>query len=329
MVQSVVMLRRRPTRDAIRYDHRRTRRIRHDAAHAARMAPAGDRRDGGGGRLRPWNSFPAAGGGSGAASVRRRPDRDAELQLPRHGPRRGTRRDAGARHRQLRALVAPRRAARAVPPGKPRAAAGVAHDRPARPLPGGPDPAGGRRRHAERVQPELPGRLLGRGDRPRLQDGAGARGTGHHRLGAAQHRAAHRPDGRTARRAGGDAQPCLDRPERVRVSGRLRPGDPPGRVGPDRRQPGHRPHGGRGPRPDRLPEGQPPADRHPPPQGPEAEPGPQRAVGRGRHADPRDAPAPARRRLGYPGQHRVRVPGRRHPTELRRCLDYCKDALGV
>ena len=39
---------------------------------------------------------------------------------------------------------------------------------------------------------------------------------------------------------------------------------------------------------------------------------PRHAVGRGRHPDPRDAAAAARRGLGHPGEHRVRVPGRRH-----------------
>ena len=64
--------------------------------------------------------------------------------------------------------------------------------------------------------------------------------------------------------------------------------------------------------PIRLPEGQLPAHRHPPPEGPQAERRPEHAVGRGRHPDPRDTVAAARRGLEHPGEHRVRVPGRGH-----------------
>ena len=42
--------------------------------------------------------------------------------------------------------------------------------------------------------------------------------------------------------------------------------------------------------------------------------GPQRALGRGRHPDPRGAAAAARRGLGHPRQHRVRVPRAATPS---------------
>ena len=178
-------------------------------------------------------------------------------------------------------------------------------------------PLRGRRHRPERLQPQLQGPLLRRRDRPRLRDGGGARGPGHHGVGADEQRPPHRPLRRALRHAGGDAQPFPHRSQRVRDAGRLRAGDGARRRGPHRRQPRHRTHGGGQPRSARLPAGQPRAHRHHPPQGPPPRPGPQHAVGRRRHADPGDVAAAPRRGLGHPGEHRIRVRGRRHADRAR------------
>ena len=204
----------------------------HGAAHATRMAPVDARRPGRCRRRRPAGNGGRGGGipgttgrdgpgrsaRGGRVPLRRRPHRPPELQLPGHDPRRGDRGDAAARDHELRAVGAARRAARAAAGGEPGTAAALADDRPARLLRGDRRPLRGRRHRAERLQPQLQGPLLGRRDRPRLRDGGGARGPGHHGVCPDEQRPAHRPLRRPLRHAGRDAQPFPHRSERVRYA---------------------------------------------------------------------------------------------------------------
>ena len=293
------------------------------------MAPADARRRRGGRGRHPAGNRLSGRVRAVRVAVRGRPHRPAELQLPRPEPRRGHCRDAAGRDHELRAVGRARRAGRVAPPREPGAAAALANDHSPRLLRGDPLAVRGRRHRDQRLQPQLQGPLLGRGDPPRLRDGADAGGAGHHGLGAHEQRASNRPLRRPLRHAGGDAQPLARRPERVLEPRRFRVGDRDGRARADRRQPRHRPHGGGQPRSDRLLEGQPPADRHPPPEGPRAERRPRHAVGRGRHPDPRNAAAAARRGLEHPANIEYEYPGDDTVTEIGRCLEYCKDVLGA
>ena len=189
------------------------------------MAQADARRRRGGRGRHPAGNRSSGSARAGGVAVRGRPHRPPKLQLPRPEPRRRHCRDAAARAHELRAVGGTRRAGRAAPAREPGAVAALAHDHPPRLVRGDPLAVRGRRDRDQRLQPQLQGPLLGRGDRPRLRDGADAGGTGHHGVGAHEQRTAHRPLRRPLRHAGGDAQPLARRPERVLQPGRLRASD--------------------------------------------------------------------------------------------------------
>ena len=195
------------------------------------MAQADARRRRGGRGRHPAGNRSSGGVRAVRIALRGRAHRPAELQLPRPEPRRGHRRDAAGGDHELRAVGGARRAGRVAPPREPGAAAALAHDHPARLLRGDTLAVRGRRHRDQRLQPQLPGPLLGRGDRPRLRDDADAGGAGDHRIGAHEQRAPHRPLRRSVRHPGGDAQPLARPPERVLEPGRLRAGHRDGREG--------------------------------------------------------------------------------------------------
>ena len=68
-------------------------------------------------------------------------------------------------------------------------------------------------------------------------------------------------------------------------------------------------------------------DHQPAPQGSEEGSGRERALGRRRHADQGSAAAAADEEVRHPGEHRIRIQGRRYLVEVKKCFDYCKTSL--